>query len=222
MQTLARLFGHSPFSPLEAHMAAVAQCVHLLPALFNALAMKDYDKVAEMGEEISKKEHEADEIKNDIRNHLPSGLFLPVSRAGLLDILSLQDGLADKAEDTAVLLSIHNLLFHESFSDKFFALLEKNLEVFESVWAIIKRLNLLLESSFGGTEAEKIRKHVHRVSIGEHESDILQRQLLKTLFKQDAYISGREFFLWMKIIHAVSGISDVAEKLANRVCMILE
>jgi len=57
-------------------MDRVAACVRQLVPLFEALAAKDYPRVEAIAAEISKLEHDADLTKNDIRNHLPSGLFL--------------------------------------------------------------------------------------------------------------------------------------------------
>ena len=42
-------------------------------------------------DEICRLESEADEIKNDIRGHLPKSIFMPVDRRDLLEILILQD-----------------------------------------------------------------------------------------------------------------------------------
>ena len=222
MQTLARLFGRSPFAPLQTHMDRVAACVHQLVPLFAALAAKDYPQVELIAAEISKLEHDADLTKNDIRNHLPSGLFLPIAKASLLDILSLQDTIADRAEDVAVLLTFHNLEILPVFASELQDFLTKNLETFEKGYGIIKEMGELLESSFGGIEAEKVSKMVDVVAFKEHEADVLQAILLKKMFSQSAAMSTPEFFLWMKVIQELAALSDESERLANRVRMTLE
>jgi uncharacterized protein len=222
MQTLARLFGRSPFDPLQTHMARVAACVRQLVPLFKALSDKDYDQVAAIAKEISKLEHDADLTKNDIRNHLPSGLFLPIAKATLLEILSLQDNIADCAEDVAVLLTFYNIEILPIFAAEFQAFLQKNLETFEKGYSIIKEMGELLESSFGGTEAAKVSKIVDEVAFKEHEADLLQAILLKKIFQQCSDLPAPIFFLWMKVIQEVAAISDESEKLANRVRMTLE
>ena len=222
MQTLARLFGRSPFAPLQTHMDRVAACVRQLVPLFDALAAKDYPRVEAIAAEISKLEHDADLTKNDIRNHLPSGLFLPIAKASLLDILSLQDTIADRAEDVAVLLTFHNLEILPVFASEFQDFLTKNLETFEKGYGIIKEMGELLESSFGGIEADKVSQMVDVVAFKEHEADVLQAILLKKMFSQSASMSTPEFFLWMKVIQEVAALSDESERLANRVRMTLE
>lgn len=224
MQTLARLFSSSPFAPLQAHMETVASCVLQLPSLFNALKEGNFDLVETIGKEISSLEHKADCEKNDIRNHLPSSLFLPISRAGLLEILSLQDSIADKAEDTAVLLSLRRLSFNDLFEKVFFNFLNKNLEAFDQVATIIKNLHSLLESSFGGSLADSVRKQIHCVATIEHEADVLQSILLKKLFSDESSLLmvEKDFSLWLKVVRSLSSISNDSEKLANRISMLLE
>ncbi len=71
MRTFLNLFGRSPFTPLQTHMGKVRECVLKIPALFQALNEEQYDLLPSLAEEISRLEHEADLVKNDIRNHLP-------------------------------------------------------------------------------------------------------------------------------------------------------
>ncbi|NGX36070.1 MAG: hypothetical protein K1000chlam1_00907, partial [Candidatus Anoxychlamydiales bacterium] len=59
MFSIAKLFGRSPFAPLQSHMDKVASCVLLLEKLFIALKEKKYEKIKEIGKAISKQEHEA-------------------------------------------------------------------------------------------------------------------------------------------------------------------
>lgn len=153
--TLARLFGKSPFEPLQMHMSKVAMCVEELPSLFTALKQRDFALLEKIAQKISTREHEADLTKNDLRNHLPMGLFLPIARQSLLEILSLQDNIADKAERAAILLTFLPLEIDPFFAEDFQEFLDKNLETFQIARSIIQDLGELLESSFGGGGGRK-------------------------------------------------------------------
>lgn len=220
--TILSLFGHSPFAPLQAHMESVSRCVHQLLLLFEALEQRDYTNLALIAEEISRLENEADLIKNDIRNHLPKSLFLPIDRGNLLEILSVQDRIADKAEDVAVLVTLIPLHILPIFQDEFKVFLQKNIETFEGAHAIIKELHDLVESSFGGIEAEKVRAMVHEVAFNEHEVDLIQRQLLKKLFQGEAELTYITFDLWQRLFENIASISNLSENLADRLRMTLE
>jgi len=222
LSTILNLFGRSPFAPLQSHMDKVSQCIHQLPELFQALQAKDYETVERVAEKISELEHEADVTKNDIRNHLPKSLFLPIDRSSLLEVLTIQDSMADRAEDVAVLLTLKHIEILDIFKDDFYNFLNKNIEAFDSSCLIIKEMHELLESSFGGVEAIKVRSMVDMVAYQEHEVDILQRKLLKSLYQTEDNIPYSTFDLWQKIFSALSSISNLAEKLAYRVRMMLE
>lgn len=222
MLTILSLFGRSPFAPLKSHMESVARCVHKLPALFEALDNVNYDTLNKIADEICEQEHLADLTKNDIRNHLPKSLFLPIDRGNLLEILTLQDSIADTAEDLAVLSTLKPLKFIPVFREEFFQFLATNIETFNGAHLIIKELHDLLESSFGGLEAERVRSMVENVSYKEHEVDLLQRRLLKKFFQAENEMSYSTFHQWQKIFEATGAISNLSENLADRVRMTLE
>lgn len=222
MMTILNLFGRSPFAPLNSHMEKVSSCVHSLQKLFEAVRLGKTEEVKAIADQISELEHQADLTKNDIRNHLPKSLFLPIDRAQLLEILTIQDGIADRTEDAAVLTTFKKLSLPPTLQASFSAFLAKNIEAFQVVRKIINELHDLIESSFGGIEAEKVRTMVEETAFREHEGDLLQRQLFKELIQLEDAIHFTDFYLWTRIFESISAISNLSEKLANRMRMTLD
>lgn len=222
MRTIAKLFGRSPFVPLQAHMDKVIGCVDKVRDLFDAFFRGDHDAVEKIGEEISRLEHMADQVKNDLRSQLPKGMFLPVDKASLLEALGIQDSLADKAENIAVLLTYKQMTMIDAMRGKFEVFLDKNLESVRSVSRVVHQMDELLESGFGGAEAEKVRQFCEHVAFQEHEVDVLQRDLVKTLFAHEGEMSYGSFHLMNQIVVEVAALSNLSEKLANRIRMTLE
>ncbi len=222
MRTIAKLFGKSPFAPLGTHMKIVMKCMEKLSEIFQLLVEGEYEKLEREAKALSKLEHEADLTKNDIRNHLPKNIFMPIDRGHFLEILAIQDGIADKAEDIAQLLTMRRLEKFDLFKADFLSFYEKNLEAFVSTEQIIKEIDELLESSFGGIEAEKVKDMVDRTAFLEHEADIIQHTFLKKFFAQTDDLTPPMFYLWMRLIKEVGTIADLSEKLANRIRMVLE
>ena len=220
--TLVNLFGRSPFSPLQAHMDKVSACVEKVSDIFDALQKEDYEKIEKISSKISKLEHEADLTKNDIRNNLPKGLFLPIDRGNILVILSLQDDIADKAEDIGILLTLSKLKMLDVFKEDFNEFLSINLKSFEGARCIIEQLDELIQFSFGGTEATKVNRLVDNVAFNEHKADLAQRQLLKNLFANESELTIGSFHLWLRIFNGVASLSNLSEKLANRIRMTLD
>lgn len=217
MLTILNLFGRSPFEPLKTHMDKVSQCIHDVKRLFASLLAQDFEAVEQIAHHISENEHLADITKNDIRLHLPKTVFLPIDRNQLLEILHIQDELADQAEDIAILTTFKHLTLPEALHAPFQAFLEMNIKTFDVGHRIIRELHELLESSFGGLEAAKVRGMAEEVAFKEHEVDVMQRTLLREFFAHEEQLSQGSFHLWLKLFEKVAGISNLTEKLAN--CM---
>ena len=86
---LMQLFGQSPFKPLQEHYAVVLKCANEVPALLAAAQKGDEPEIGSIRDEIFKLESEADDLKNELRSHLPRTMFLPVDRREVLMILEL-------------------------------------------------------------------------------------------------------------------------------------
>ncbi len=222
MITIARLFGKSPFAPLQTHMKRVNNCIEKLSSIFDILPKMDLEKIEKLSKELSNLEHEADLTKNDIRNHLPKSLFLPMDRSHFLDILSIQDSIADKAEEIGILLSFKLLEIDPPLKTNLEEFYKKSAAVFLQSKKIIEELDELLESSFGGLGAEKVKSMVEHTAFLEHEARQMQRKLMKQILCQDPCFSAASFYLWEHLIQQIGAIAELSERLANRIRMILE
>ena len=219
---LGKLFGWSPFRLLQQHMEQVATCVAKMCEALDAFERESWADVDSAAEEISRMEHVADKIKDEIRGNLTRRLFLPIDRGRVLEILALQDSLADRAEDVAVLLTIKRLKILPSIADQFREFRDVNIKAVNLVAKIIDQFDELVETGFGGTTADKIRTMVHDVAYAEHEVDLIQRKLLKDFFVLETELSSGDLYLWMQLIRQLASLSNGSENLANRTLAILE
>lgn len=222
MMTIARLFGKSPFAPLQSHMSRVATCMEKLNKIFESLPDGNMQKTMSLVEDLSQLEHEADLTKNDIRNHLPKGLFMPIDRAHFLEILAIQDSIADTCEDVGLTLSLRPLEAFDSFEVDLIEFFYKCSEVFWNAKEIIEEIDELLESAFGGIEAEKVRTMVEETSHKEHKAQKRKLELLKKLFNEGEKLSTPAFYHWLHLIEDIGRLAQCSEKLANRIRMVLE
>lgn len=222
MRSVAKLFGRSPLTPLQVHMEKVEECVNGVVAILEGFVEgMPYEEICERAKAVSKLEHDADLVKNDIRNSLPRGLFMQVDRSTLLHMLTDQDSIADKAEDIGVLLSFKAIPLIDPLKEHFSAFLDKNVQAFRLVRKIIADLDELAEMGFGGEEASRVEQKVDQVALLEHEADVIQRDMLRALFAHEDDLSKGEFLLWRNLLRDIGGLSNYAEKLANRVRIML-
>jgi predicted phosphate transport protein (TIGR00153 family) len=144
-----------------------------------------------------------------------------VNRVQILELLTIQDSLADTAEDIAVLLTVRHLKMPADMIDGFRKFRELSISAFDQARGIIADLNELMESGFGGAEAEKIRKLVRDVAFTEHKADMVQRRLMKLVLSDEENLSPADMNMWLQMIKEVARLSNLSENLANRVQMTL-
>src|SRR5690554_6195906 len=100
----SRIFGNSPVTPLQKHINSVVDCVELLIPYFDAVFAENWDRASELQTRIAELERASDAIKNELRLNLPSSLFMPVDRRDVLEVLDMQDLIANKTKDIAGLI----------------------------------------------------------------------------------------------------------------------
>lgn len=218
--TIARLFGKSPFAPLQSHMRKVSLCIEKLSKVFESL--QDSERIQRLVTDLSQLEHDADLTKNDIRNHLPKSLFMPIDRSHFLEILALQDSIADVSEKIGLTLSLRPLSKCELLKADLYRFFQMCLDVFWDTKRIIEEIDELLESAFGGIEAEKVRTMVEETAYKEHQAQKQKLNLLKKLYLEGDDLSSAAFHHWFCLIEEVALIAQTSEKLANRIRMVLE
>jgi len=196
-------------------MDKVRACVDQIDPLFNALEKRDYDQVAQISELIVKLEHEADMIKDDIRTHMRQTVFLPVDKKDFMHLLSAQDDIADAVEDLAVLLRIKNLDTPDKIKAALADLVEHVIKTANEGCNLILELEALLESSFGGAEAEKVEKATKDLGTLEWEADRKQFQLAQQLFSLGSQIDASDLLLWNEVIKKLGAVADKTEQIGK-------
>ena len=215
MRSILSMFSKSPFKPLGSHMDKVRACVDQIDPLFKALDRRDYDEVGNVSELIVKLEHEADKIKDDSRTHMRQTVFLPVDKKDFMHLLSAQDDISDAVEDLAVLLRIKNLDTPESIKEPLSELVNHVVKTAYKGCDLIQELEALLESSFGGAEADKVDKATQVLGTLEWEADRKQFQLAQKLFSLGNQIDAADLFLWNEVIKKLGAVADKTEQIGK-------
>ena len=144
---LTQQFRESPFGPLSKHMDEVKRCVALVRPLVEASLVRDQAKLKDLAKRTFKVEHEADKIKTELRQAMPSTFSLPVYRGDLLAFLKLQDDMADAVEDLAVILTLkRTLTIPEPVEGELSAYVDKVLDVCEELFRCTDQLADLTEA----------------------------------------------------------------------------
>jgi predicted phosphate transport protein (TIGR00153 family) len=215
MRGILGLFAKSPFKALKAHMDKARECYLLLEPLFEAAFRGDEEECDRIFRQIHELEHEADEIKDEIRDTMPRSLFLPVDRRDLLTALQAQDSIPDMVEDIGMLLRIRPSKYPEWMKGQIRDLVGKAIEVCESSRAIVQELDLLLEASFSGPEAEKVHEMIGENGLLEHQADVIGYRLARDLYRHESELSPVDVVWFNDLFRAIGELANYAEKVAK-------
>ena len=219
--TIANMFGKSPFKALQGHMRIVLECAREIPPLFDALAAGDQESVVSAKNRIFEKEAEADRIKNDMRGALPRSLFMPVDRRDLLEVLQMQDSIADTAQDIAGMLVERHMVMPDFMQEPMLALARRSIDACEQSAKIIEELDELLAMGFRGREANRVEEMVEQLNLIEDDTDELGIELARHLFEHEDEIKPVSVMMWYQLIEWVGDLADYAEKVGDRLRLLI-
>jgi hypothetical protein len=202
-------------------MRVVLECAHEIPPLFDALAAGDDERVASIKGKIFEREAEADRIKNEMRGALPKSLFMPVDRRDLLEVLQMQDSIADTAQDIAGLLVERPMGLPDFLQEPMMMLSRRCVDTCDQSAKIIEELDELLAMGFRGREADRVEEMVEALNLIEDETDELGLALARRLFEHEDEIKPVSVMMWYQIIQWVGDLADYAEKVGDRLRLLI-
>jgi predicted phosphate transport protein (TIGR00153 family) len=219
--TFTKLFGQSPFTALQAHMRVVLECAQEVLPLIEALAEGDQATVIKKKEIIFEREAEADRIKNELRLHLPKSLFMPVDRRDLLEVLHLQDTIANTAQDIAGLLIERQMTIPDFMRDPLISLTSRCIDTCEHSASVIEELDELLAMGFRGREVDKVDAMLQQLNDIEDETDELGIALARALFDHEDELKPVSVMMWYRLIEWIGDLADYAEKVGDRLRLLI-
>lgn len=215
------LFGVSPIRPLQQHMQVIYTCVEHLNPLFEGVIEQDSDKIAQAAEAIFKGEHDADDLKKELRTHLPKGLFMPIDRRDLLDVLLMQDSIANRSKDIASLILGRKMTIPAPMQQLFIPYGQRCIESVKQASDIIHELDELVETGFRGLEVERVEHMIDTLNDIESDTDRLQRQLRDILFTLENDLRATDVMFTYRLLEWIGGVADAAQKVGSRLQLML-
>ena len=215
------VFAKSPIKPLEQHMRLVTKCCNQLTPFFIACFDNDWDEATKIRASISKAEQEADALKRKLRLELPGGLFMPVNRADVLELLTQQDKIANRTKDIAGRILGRQLTIPSSLQENFTAYVSRNIEAAEKAADAINELDDLLETGFRGREVQLIEKMINQLDSIEDDTDSMQIVLRRDLLAIEKDLNPVDVMFIYQIIEWVGELADLAERVGARLEIML-
>jgi predicted phosphate transport protein (TIGR00153 family) len=216
MSPFVKMFGQSPFKPLQEHMRIVVDCANQVPNLFEAVHADNKYKVEEIRAQIYDRENAADAIKNELREHLPKSMFMPVDRRDLLEILDLQDSIADTAQDIAGMMVVRRMKLPEPVHKPMLLLTKRCIDACNQLAEIMEAMDELVETGFRGPEADRVMHMIDELNKIETDTDTQAITVMRILFEHEDDIGPVSTIMWDRVLHWVGDLANYAERAGNR------
>lgn len=218
---MSGIFGSSPVSPLQKHMAKVYACTSELIPLFNAVINEDWQQVEKSQQLISSLEQDADFLKKELRLNLPKGLFMPVSRQDLLEVLLMQDSIANKAKDIAGTIVGRRMTLPEIIQEDYIRFVTRCVAACKQARKAINEFDELVETGFSGREIQIVTDMITKLDGIESDTDNLQSAIRHKIFAIENDMPAVEVMFLYKIIEATGVVADKSQGVGSRLQLML-
>lgn len=218
---LANIFGASPVQPLEQHIDIAYRCAKQLRTFFTAAVSGDWDTASKAREKIEKLEHAADNLKKEIRLHLPKSLFMPVPREDLLGLLHVQDKIANRTKDVSGLVLGRQMQIPSPIAEQFLEFVDRNVDAAKQARKSVRELDELFTAGFRGAEVDLVAELLEELDRIETDTDDKQAALRAALFAIEDSLNPVDAVFMYKVIELTGEIADMAERVGRRLELLL-
>lgn len=215
------LFGRSPITPIQKHMRLVHECASKLISYMDMVIKEDWSSAEGIANEIFEIEDQADDIKRDVRINLPKSLFLPVSRTDLLELLHMQDRIANVSKDITGLLLGRKTRIPSEISELLHQYLIHSVQATEIADKALSELDELIDTGFAGHELDLVEGLIKNLDRVEHETDLMQIDIRAELYKIEKSLDPIDVMFLYKIIEWIGDIADFAQVVGNRMLYLI-
>jgi predicted phosphate transport protein (TIGR00153 family) len=214
------LVSKSPIKPMQQHMGVAVLCAREILPLLDAMAEGDIGKIRDRRSEIDRLEHEADQIKHEIRSHTPKKFLMALDRRIILEILDYQDSIADTAQDIAEIADQRNMRLPTVLVEPVRSLAHSVVAACEQGQRIVDELDELVETGFGESEMRRVDEMIRELNRLESETDRQLDLAARKLFAIEDELGVATIF-WHQVLRQIARLADLAERVGNRLHLLM-
>ena len=210
-ESILGIFAKSPFVSLQKHMDIGKQAAIALQNFLTSASVSDWSKAKQYRQEIIDLEHAADDIKNQIRTHLPKSLFMSVSREDLLDLVYTMDGIPNTAKDISGIMIGKQMEIPNQIAEQFSAFVKAAIKAAKQASAAIEKVDEVRRGGFSSSDADLLQDLVAELEILEHENDDLEAALRNDFFEIEKDFPAVDVMFLYDIFNRIGSLADISQ-----------
>tara|TARA_B110000211_G_scaffold94244_1_gene109917 strand:+ start:177 stop:602 length:426 start_codon:yes stop_codon:yes gene_type:complete len=134
----------------------------------------------------------------------------------LLDVLLIQDSIANITKDLAGLMMTRHMVFPQEFAEDFIKLSDLCIKTSGAAMVAINELDELLETAFSKRERKIVAEMVKKINELEHETDTAQNDIRNKLFLLESNLPPVDVMFYYRAIEWLGETADAAQKVGSR------
>ena len=210
-ESILGIFAKSPFVSLQKHMDIGKQAAIALQIFLTSAGVSDWSKAKQYRQEIIDLEHAADDIKNQIRTHLPKSLFMSVSREDLLDLVYTMDGIPNTAKDISGIMIGRQMEIPNQIAEQFSDFVKAAIKAAKQASAAIEKVDEVRRGGFSSSDADLLQDLVAELELLEHENDDLEAALRNDFFEIEKDFPAVDVMFLYDIFNRIGSLADISQ-----------
>jgi len=210
---ISSLFHRSPFEDLQKHADKVKECTRLFREAVVCHIGQECKRLDLLTEQVARLESEADDIKRNIRNHLPRGILMPVDKFEFFDYLREQDKVLDEVEEALFWLSFRPEGIPAELAADIHDLIEAVIPPIEKLPELVTLAREYFKSR-SEKQRTRMKSLIRDIRQHEREADHLERELKFKIFTtiKDALV----VYHLVRLVEHIGAIADHAQNASDR------
>lgn len=213
---LSEVIISSPLAVLEEHAKSCASCVAKLPVFFQEAQAGKWSRAEKVQKEVSELESAADELKGVVRQNMPRGLWMSVSRTDLLELVRMQDKMANDTKDVVGLSLGRELAFPAPLEKQLIKYISTVVDCVNAAVEVVSATRELSRTAFGARQVKAIASKSAAVERLERKTDDMQSRLRAKLRGHEDKLSPIDAIFLYQLLTQIGDIADSAEKVTHR------
>jgi predicted phosphate transport protein (TIGR00153 family) len=198
------------------HFKRVCKGTRKMDRMIHLYMEGNFHEASELSVEVSKLEHEADEIKAHLRRSMTRMILTPISKNDFLEILRSNERIADSCQDVAQILDMRQTKIPEDLHPMFKEFTSHIIDAVDALRDMMDMLGEVFESTFARVDTQALIELGHRVHEHEYKADSINKQLSKKIYSLEDTESPLAIFHLMKLADVLDSVADNAENAALR------
>jgi uncharacterized protein len=196
------------------HVELVFKTVHKLKELMSYFYENEYEIIATKVREISKIEHDADEIRRMMEIEFYKGAFLPFDREDRIIMAELVDNVADMTQEVAYEIYLSKINFPPSYKEDFSNFMDAIIDAVSVLKECVELLNVDLGLSIS---------KAHEVEQMEDLADVIEHKIIERIYEsyKNKQIDILTLIELKDVTKKLGNIVDRAEDASDRVLIIV-